>query len=103
MRYKVQPEDFDVQEQAQLLFVPHSSFAVYRVHKRGVTTLNVQAQMARALGVSQSNVVFPALKDKDAVAVQHAAVRGIGPAQMTGKGFNARFLGRSPDRHRQFQ
>lgn len=96
MRYKVQPEDFDVEERARLSFVPHGSFAVYRVHKRGVTTLSVQAQMARALGVPQSNVVFPALKDKDAVTVQHATVRGTGPAQLTGSGYRANFLGRSP-------
>jgi tRNA pseudouridine13 synthase len=95
MRYKVQPEDFDVEERARLSFVPHGSFAVYRVHKRGATTLSVQAQMARALGVPQSNVVFPALKDKGAATVQHAAVRGTGPAQLTGNGYRAEFLGRS--------
>ncbi len=96
MRYKVQPEDFDVEERARLSFMPQGSFAVYRVHKHGVTTLNVQAQMARALNVPQSNVVFPALKDKDAIAVQYAAVRGTGPTQLTGNGYRADFLGRTP-------
>ena len=96
MRYKVQPEDFVVEERIHLRLTPGGDFAVYRVRKRGVTTLSVQAQMARALGVPQSNIVFPALKDKDAIAVQHAAVRGTGPERVTGKGFTARFLGRSP-------
>jgi tRNA pseudouridine13 synthase len=96
MRYKVQPEDFVVEERIHLRFTPDGEFGVYRVRKRGVTTLSVQAQMARELGVAQSDVVFPALKDKDAVAVQHAAVRGIGPARVSGKGFSARLLGRSP-------
>jgi tRNA pseudouridine13 synthase len=96
MRYKVQPEDFIVEEQIRLSLTPKGSFAVYRVRKRGVTTLRVQAQMARALGVGQSAVVFPALKDKDAIAVQHVAVRGTGPAQLAGDGFVAQFLGRSP-------
>lgn len=96
MRYKAQPEDFVVEERIHLRFTPDGEFGIYRVRKRGVTTLSVQAQMARELGVAQSDVVFPALKDKDAVAVQHAAVRGTGPAKASGKGFSARFLGRSP-------
>jgi tRNA pseudouridine13 synthase len=96
MRYKAQPEDFTVEEQIRLPGASGGSFAVYRVCKRGVTTLRVQAHMARALGVGQSAVVFPALKDKDAVAVQHAAVRSTGPARLTGDGFEAEFVGRSP-------
>jgi tRNA pseudouridine13 synthase len=120
MRYKVQPEDFIVEEQIRLPLARRGPFAVYRVRKRGLTTLGVQARMARALGVSQSDVVFPALKDKEAVAVQHAAVRGTGPARLsffpvsgsTGgdalpsasggmggvprNGFEAELLGRSP-------
>lgn len=108
MRYKVQPEDFTVEEQAQLPLSPNGPFVIYRVRKRGVTTLSVQAQMARALRVPQSAIVFPALKDKDAVVVQHVAVRGTGPARLsrpiasgqgggvTRDGFVAEFLGRSP-------
>jgi tRNA pseudouridine13 synthase len=105
MRYKVQPEDFVVEEQMQLPLASSGSFAIYRVRKRGVTTLRVQAQMARALGVPQSAVVAPALKDKGAVAVQHVAVRGTGSARLSipagfgaagadaGDGFFAEFLG----------
>ena len=51
MRYKVQPEDFAVEEQIQLSLAPKGRFAIYRVRKRGVTTLSVRAQMARALGL----------------------------------------------------
>ena len=96
MRYKVQPEDFVVEEQIQLSLAPRGDFAVYRVRKRGATSLHVQAQVARALNVPQSAVVLPALKDKTAVAVQHVAVRGTGPNRLAGDGFEAEFLGRSP-------
>ena len=96
MRYKVRPEDFIVEEQMRLPLAPQGPFAVYRVRKRGTTTLRVRAQMARALGVPESAVVAPALKDKDAITVQHVAVRGIGPARLAGPGFEAEFLGRSP-------
>ena len=96
MRYKVQPEDFVVEERTRLSLAPRGRFAIYRVRKRGVTTLRMRAQMARALGVPQSAVVVPALKDKNAMAVQHVAVRGTGPARLTGDGFVAEFLGCSP-------
>jgi len=96
MRYKVQPEDFVVEEQIQFSLAPRGCFAVCRVRKRGVTTLGVRAQMAHALRVPQSAVVAPALKDKDAVAVQHIAVRGTVPERLVRDGFEAEFLGRSP-------
>jgi tRNA pseudouridine13 synthase len=95
MQWKVRPEDFDVEEQVRLSLMPSGDFAIYRVRKRGLTTLGVQAQMARAIGIPQSDVIFPALKDKHAIAVQHAAVRGTGPLQLAGNGFRAEFLGRS--------
>jgi tRNA pseudouridine13 synthase len=95
MRYKVQPEDFVVEERIQLPLAHRGPFAAYRVRKRGVTTLGVQARMARSLGVGQADVVFPALKDKEAVVVQHATVRGTGPTHLAGNGFEAEFLGRS--------
>ncbi len=57
MRYKVQPEDFAVEEQIQFPLTNRGRFAIYRVRKRGVTTLSVQAQVARALGLPQSDIV----------------------------------------------
>lgn len=95
MRYKVQPQDFVVEEQMRPPLASRGDFAIYRLRKRGVAALRVQAQIARALGVSQSDVVIPALKDKNAVTVQYIAVRSTGPARMTGDGFEAEFLGRS--------
>lgn len=93
MRFKVIPEDFVVEEWLRLPPASAGTFAIYRVHKRGVPTLNVQAQMARMIKVPRSRVVFPALKDKEAVATQHAAVRGSGPARLTGEGFEAERIG----------
>jgi len=95
VRYKVRPEDFVVEEQVQLPLAPGGPFAVYRVHKRGVTTLAVRANIARALGLAEGDVGFPAIKDRAAVALQHATVRGTGPAWLSGEGFTAEFVGRS--------
>lgn len=94
MRFKVVPEDFVVEERARLPLSVGGAYAVYRVRKRGVTTLQVQERLAARLRVPKSAVVFPALKDKDAVAVQYACVKGGGPGRLTGAGFSAEFLGR---------
>ncbi|MCX7680915.1 MAG: tRNA pseudouridine(13) synthase TruD [Anaerolineae bacterium] len=93
MRYKVCPADFIVEEQVRPRFVPAGAFAVYRVRKRGITTLQLQAQLARMLGITQTAVVCPALKDKRALAVQHVSIRGGGPPHLVGKGFEAHLLG----------
>jgi tRNA pseudouridine13 synthase len=93
MRLKVVPEDFLVEEQVR--FPPGSGpYALYRVRKREVTTLEVQAQLARMLHLPLSAVSFPALKDRDAVAIQYATVRGPGPKRLSGPGFTAERVGR---------
>ncbi len=92
MRLKVIPEDFLVEEQVR--FPPSGGpHALYRVQKREATTLEVQARLARALRLPLSAIVFPALKDRDAVAVQYATVRGPGPKRLIGPGFTAERVG----------
>lgn len=55
--------------------------------------MNVQLQMAGSLHLPQSHVVFPALKDKRSVAVQHASVPGGAPQLLEGNGFAAQIVG----------
>ncbi len=95
MRYQVDPEDFQVEE---IIRVPQGEgpYTIYRVRKRGRTTLEVQAELASALGRPLSQVHFPALKDRRSVATQYAAVQGEGPAALKGDGWSARRLGTSP-------
>ncbi len=95
MRLKVVPEDFLVEE--RIRFPPGGGpYALYRVRKREVTTLEVQAQLARMLRLPLAAVSFPALKDRDAVAVQYATVRGPGPPRLSGSGFTAERVGWIP-------
>lgn len=61
MRFKVQPEDFIVEERVHLPLSREGSFALYQVRKRGLTTLEVQARMAAELGVPRSAVLFLSL------------------------------------------
>ena len=83
MRFKAQPEDFVVEELARLPLASADDYAIYRVEKRGVTTLQVQTHIAAQLGRRSSDVSTPALKDKNSSAVQHLCLRGTGPAELT--------------------
>lgn len=95
MRLKVVPEDFLVEEQVR--FPPGGGpYALYRVQKRGITTLEAQARLARMLRLPLSALAFPALKDRDAVTVQYATVRGPGPDRLSGPGFTAERVGQAP-------
>jgi tRNA(Glu) U13 pseudouridine synthase TruD len=58
-----------------------------------MTTLALQNQLAGALGVANSAVQFPALKDKQAVTAQFGTVRAAGPNQVKGRGFVAERVG----------
>ncbi len=95
MRIKRIPEDFRVEE---LIEFPGQSgpYAYYRVEKRNRSTLAVRAEMASRLKVTPGSVVFPALKDKFAVTVQHASVRKQGPEVIEGRDFVARRVGWGP-------
>ena len=95
MQFKTRPEDFIVQELARLPLSPEGDFAIYRVEKEEVTTLKVQIHIAAQLGRRNADVQAPALKDKHATATQYLAVRGTGPAELSGPGYHAQFVGRS--------
>ena len=50
-------------------------YALYRVEKRNITTLEAAQILSHALKVKPSDIAFPALKDKVAVAIQHCTVK----------------------------
>jgi tRNA pseudouridine13 synthase len=93
MRIKVCPEDFAVEEVLDVSPVEGGRYAVYRVQKRAMTTVQLQSRLAAALGRPRSAVSFPALKDKQAVTVQFGTLRGAGPRRVTGRGFTAERVG----------
>ena len=95
VRIKSTPEDFQVEELIRLPLTSGGNHSIYRVQKRAVTTLEVETRLARALNLSTSAVSFPALKDRNSVAIQYGAVLGGGPPKISGKGFAAELVGRS--------
>ncbi len=89
MRIKQIPEDFQVEEQINLPG-DHGAYAYYRVEKRDIATLAIRDILAERLKLTPSNLVFPALKDAGAVAVQYFSVRKRGPEQIKDREFIAR-------------
>jgi tRNA pseudouridine13 synthase len=95
VRIKSTPDDFQVEELIRLPLTTDGNHSIYRVQKRAVTTMVVETQIARALNLPSSAVRFPALKDRNSVAIQYAGVKGGGPPKITGRGFTAERVGRS--------
>jgi tRNA pseudouridine13 synthase len=89
MRIKRVPEDFRVEEEITLPGGERGAYAYYRVEKRNLSTLAVRDRLAARLRVTPSALVFPALKDSSAEAVQYASVRKRGPDQIRERGFTA--------------
>jgi tRNA pseudouridine13 synthase len=93
MRIKVVPDDFQVEELIDLALLEHGPWAVYRIRKVGLTTLEVQTRLASRFGLGRSQVAFPALKDQDAVAVQYATLPPRLPERVEGNGLTAQRVG----------
>jgi len=94
MRLKQIPEDFQVEELIELPLTEEGAYTYYRIRKIGIATLAVQNDLAERLKVTPSGLVFPALKDRHAVAVQYVSVRKRGPETVKGEGYIARQVGR---------
>jgi len=93
MIFKSRPEDFVVKEILKVPLKPCGPYAIYRLTKRGISTLQAHVRVASALGVKPSAITFPGLKDKKAIASQFFSLQGNGPEEIKGPGFSARLAG----------
>ncbi len=99
-RAKVLDGDFVVEESASLSGLTQEPapgyYPLYRVEKRSIDTLHLEAELARALG---SRVSYGGLKDKRAVAVQYFTATGRSPRKreaVEGRNFRATLVGYVP-------
>ncbi len=76
-RIKEDDEDFVVEELPLYPALGVGDHAYLRVEKRGITTYEAVARVARALGVSPRSIGFAGLKDAHAVAVQTLSVEHV--------------------------
>ncbi|KAF0242324.1 MAG: tRNA pseudouridine13 [Planctomycetota bacterium] len=95
MKLKSQPEDFVVVEENTVSWDEKGAFAVYRVVKTGLNTLDVIDAMVEALQTTRSRVNYSGLKDRHAhteqiVTVLHGPRKDVG-----GDNWHAEFQGRA--------
>ena len=96
VRIKTIPEDFRVEERLSVQPKARGPYALYRVEKRNITTLEAVQKLSRLLKVKPSAIVFPALKDKVAVAIQHCTVKAPArsiPREIKNASISAELLG----------
>ncbi|MCA1554082.1 MAG: tRNA pseudouridine(13) synthase TruD, partial [Chloroflexi bacterium] len=97
MRIKAKAEDFVVEEQIRLQLADDGAHAIYRIHKRSVTTLDVVERLAARLHVGKERIAFPGLKDKEAIATQFISVAQRGaPDRLDEDDFRAERVGYAP-------
>lgn len=91
MKIKLAPEDFVVEELADL--PPGSGrVAVYRLEKTGLTTLDAIAAVARAFDLPRKLVRHAGLKDRHAVTRQHLWIEGGPEKSLKEKDLSLTFL-----------
>lgn len=95
MKIKVKPEDFVVEETAE---VPPGDgpVAVYILEKTGLTTIDALANVARAFDLPRDRVRHGGLKDRHAVTRQHLWIENGPPRSVEQPGLALRFLRRAP-------
>jgi len=96
MRLKQRIEDFRVRE----LLAPdvvgaQGDWAVYRVTKRKLTSLEAAARVAQAAGVPSGEVSMAGLKDRQGVTIQHMALHGGRPITLHDPDLRVETIGRA--------
>jgi tRNA pseudouridine13 synthase len=100
VKIKVRPEDFVVQERAEVELDPTSGpFAVYELAKRQWDSFDLLAYLSRRLGVQRRDIHLAGLKDRFGDTAQLLSVRlpapgrGGRPARLLDKGFRLTLRG----------
>jgi tRNA pseudouridine13 synthase len=97
MKLKQRPEDFQVVEKTRYVPDPRGRFALYRVRKRGLATLEVVEILARMWRLPKAAIGFGGLKDKygateQVISVERGPARGLRQERL-----ELEFLARSRD------
>lgn len=97
MKIKQRPEDFVVTELDRFEISKTGPFALYRLIKWDVGTIEAVRNLAKNWNLAASQVSFGGLKDRHARTEQAISVRGGPERNLEGSAFRVEFLGRSRD------
>ncbi|HWP91467.1 MAG TPA: tRNA pseudouridine(13) synthase TruD [Thermodesulfobacteriota bacterium] len=96
MKIKSRPEDFVVEEFLELPeFTPEGSYVIYKLEKRGLSTLEVVELLARRYKIPDRDISFAGLKDKYAHTTQYLSMRVREARAIKERNFGLSPLGRS--------
>ncbi len=97
MKLKQKPDDFRVIEQTRYRIDPRGRYALYRVSKRGLATLEVVEILARMWRLPKKAIGFGGLKDKYGATEQVVSIDGGPPRSLRQARLELAYLGRSRD------
>jgi tRNA pseudouridine13 synthase len=97
MKLKQQPEDFVVEEVSDFTPSPAGKLNVYRLRKRGLSTLEVVAIIARRYSMRHGAIQVCGLKDKHAVSEQLISMPRQLPADSNDPRWSCEWLGKSEE------
>jgi tRNA pseudouridine13 synthase len=97
MKIKQRPEDFVVVELDRYQLAREGPYALYRLRKWDIGTIEALRSLGRAWKLSRDRVSFGGLKDRHARTEQVISIRGGPDRNFDGSTFRLEFLGRSRD------
>src|SRR3954466_2768499 len=97
MKIKQKPEDFVVIEQDRYELSKTGPYALYRLSKWDIGTIEAIQSLARGWNLSRTQISFGGLKDRHARTEQMISIRGGPDRNFDGPAFRLEFLGRSRD------
>ncbi|MBI3856895.1 MAG: tRNA pseudouridine(13) synthase TruD [Planctomycetes bacterium] len=97
MKIKQRPEDFVVTELDKFEISKTGPFALYRLVKWDIGTIEAVRSLSKNWNLSQAQISFGGLKDRHARTEQMISVRGGPERPFEGSAFRVEFLGRSRD------
>ncbi|MCZ6786008.1 MAG: tRNA pseudouridine(13) synthase TruD [Planctomycetota bacterium] len=96
MKVKQRPQDFRVEEKSSLSGGSEGEFALYRLEKSGLGTVEAIALVVRSWQLVRRDVAFSGLKDRYGVTGQIISIRRGPSRNLKGRGLKLNYLGRSP-------
>jgi tRNA pseudouridine13 synthase len=97
MKIRQKPEDFVVAELSRYELSSQGPFALYRLEKWDIGTIEALRNLAHAWKLPRAAISFGGLKDRHARTEQVVSIRGGPDRNFDGSAYRVRFLGRSSD------
>lgn len=96
MKIKSRPDDFVVEEFLTLPeFMPSGDYVIYRLEKRGLSTLEVVNRLVHRYKIGDREIDFAGIKDKHAYTSQYLSIMGKRLKEIKEKNFTLTPLGRT--------